>query len=102
MCPSEFECLCDGFGVCFQDEGDLGRWYELRERLKGVDEEIYYLRYNASEYVDAVEGSLRERSRIMGAQLQSLKESAFRRGEVSKVQALAAGRSWVPEDADAG
>jgi hypothetical protein len=26
VCPSEFECLCDGFGICFQDEGDLGTW----------------------------------------------------------------------------
>jgi predicted translin family RNA/ssDNA-binding protein len=65
-----------------------------------VDEEIYYLRYNASEYVNAVEGGLRDKSRIMGARLERLKESAFRRGEDPKVRALAAGRSWVPEDVD--
>jgi hypothetical protein len=62
--------------------------------------DIYYLRYNASEYVERVEGGLREKSRIIGTQLQKWKEGAFRRGEDPKVQALAAGRSWVQADKD--
>lgn len=100
VCLSEHECLCDGYGICFEDEGSLRRWYALRERKKGVDEEIYYLRYNASDYVNAVSDTLHEKSRSIGAQLQILKEKAFRRGGDPRVQALATGRSWMQADAD--
>lgn len=69
----------------------MRKWYGLREKLRRVDEEIRYSRYNANDCVDVVEVDLREKSRMMGEQLHRSKKCTLRRGEDPKVQALAAG-----------
>jgi hypothetical protein len=81
VCPSEHECLCEGYGICFEDEESLGSWYALRGKQKEIEREIFYLQYNASDSAHAVADTLRGKSEGMKTELEILKKEAFRRGE---------------------
>lgn len=40
LCPKTADCYCEGFGICFQDEGDLDRWMGLLERRNFLQDEL--------------------------------------------------------------
>lgn len=89
VCPSEHECFCDGYGLCFEDGQDgLKAWTDLREVQKQVDIEIHYLRYNdTTESVARVNDTLHRRRHELEAQLQDLRDIAYRRGEDPGIRA---------------
>lgn len=42
FCPDMFECACDGYGICFEDEKDFDLWYQVRwdrhQKIKQLDQ----------------------------------------------------------------
>jgi Protein of unknown function (DUF3431) len=88
VCPSELECFCDGYGLCFEEgQNGLKEWIHLKAMKKKVEVEIYYLRYNNTEYVATVNDTLHKRRDELETQLQSLRETAYRRGEDPAIRA---------------
>lgn len=89
VCPSEHECLCDGYGLCFEDgHSGLNKWTELWAAKRSVENEIYYLRYNDTKYVEMVNDTLYNERDALAAQLHLSRETAYRRGADPKIRAL--------------
>ncbi|KAF1815527.1 hypothetical protein P152DRAFT_464357 [Eremomyces bilateralis CBS 781.70] len=40
VCPAMHACYCDGYGVCFEDDEEFGRWFEVRWRMQGLEREL--------------------------------------------------------------
>ena len=116
FCPNQWSCYCDGYGVCFEDEGAFDYWFELRYDMQKLEEELTTWRGKAGKVEKyRQEGRLTESSNLeipeAGkdveleheiARLQSVMEDgrqrAIERGNDPQVRAKSAGRSWRPGD----
>ena len=93
LCPGENECFCDGYGICFEEgQKGLKEWTDLLEVKKKVENEIYYLRYNDTKHVVRVNATLHGKRKELQAELQRLREDAYRRGEDPEIRALSVER----------
>ena len=65
-CPSERECYCDGFGVCFGGEAQYSEFSELRRKKEALESELR--KFREKEKVakeNAKEGALRQVSGLV-------------------------------------
>jgi hypothetical protein len=101
FCPSQHECYCDGYGICFGDAtGDnLQHWLGLLKMREYLDEKLKDLRQEYAGNRDENEVTVveSEKSEVV-ATLDRLKAEAYRRGEDPRNRALEAGRPWKPGD----
>lgn len=87
-CPKESVCYCEGFGVCFEAEGEyavfkemVGRRKEIRERLEGV---MVDAGDGEGDFVDGESGEdvelIRERLASIELEVMELRDGALQRG----------------------
>ena len=99
-CPSQAQCYCDGYGICFEgrDEG-LKLWLEILREKENMDEELARLwkkgeKMRMSEKYKKV-AAHREKT---GRELDDMRDNAVRRGFDPKTRALECGREWNEGD----
>ncbi|KIV94484.1 hypothetical protein PV10_02248 [Exophiala mesophila] len=99
FCPSQHECYCDGFGICFggTTEANLQHWLDLQRKKELVDEKLVELRKDAEMNRQEIVIADKEKSALT-LRLDTLKAEAYRRGESPKERALECGRPWKPGD----
>lgn len=116
FCPNQWACYCDGYGVCFEDEGAFDYWFELRYNMQKLEEELTAWKDKADKVEEyRQEGKLTESSDLeipeAGknieleheiSRLQSVMEDgrqkAIQRGEDPTIRAKSAGRRWKRGD----
>lgn len=70
-CPAERVCYCDGYGVCFQGEGDYHRFAEMIERRKQYRKQLGIIREDSA---DGSDGDERLLSSSVGRDVSLLEE----------------------------
>lgn len=40
LCPKMADCYCEGYGICFQDDGELENWIEVLKRRHILQDEL--------------------------------------------------------------
>ncbi|KIX00911.1 uncharacterized protein Z518_09976 [Rhinocladiella mackenziei CBS 650.93] len=97
FCPSQHQCYCDGYGICFEGEIGLQNWLAtLREKEK-VDERLVQL-WDAGEKGGERYKRLARDSKRFGELLDQSRETAVRRGFDPKIRAEESGREWHEGD----
>ncbi|KAL2012397.1 hypothetical protein VTN00DRAFT_5115 [Thermoascus crustaceus] len=43
FCPDEYECYCQGYGVCFESKAQYERWFEMRREVGRLEREVQNL-----------------------------------------------------------
>ncbi|KAL2217354.1 hypothetical protein M432DRAFT_433182 [Thermoascus aurantiacus ATCC 26904] len=43
FCPDEYECYCDGYGVCFESREQYQHWFEMRDEVRALEAELQSL-----------------------------------------------------------
>lgn len=112
MCPDQHVCYCDGYGVCFEDEQEFDRWFELSGEKNGARGELddYVAKVDAwREFREGNGGTsvpeweepeaereegLRERLEMLEKELDEKRNKAVERGTDARVRAQIAGRTW--------
>ena len=99
FCPSQHECYCDGYGVCFggTTEAGLQSWLDLLKQRERADERLDELRRSSPDDLKSIAAASEERAGL-NTDLERLKEDAYTRGEDPKNRALECGRSWKEGD----
>ncbi|KAL9112895.1 MAG: hypothetical protein Q9227_002972 [Pyrenula ochraceoflavens] len=96
VCPSQHECYCDGYGICFPggDEGLndwlglRGDWEEAEKKLQEVTEEV------GNEEDERVVEARRKKDSFQEA-VDQTKQWAFERGDELRRRAVEEGRGWI-------
>lgn len=112
VCPDQHVCYCDGYGVCFEDEQEFDRWFELSGEKNGARGELddYVAKVDAwREFREGNGGTsvpeweepeaereegLRERLEMLEKELDEKRNKAVERGTDARVRAQIAGRTW--------
>lgn len=107
LCPDEFVCYCDGYGICFDGSEKLDEWFSISKRKDNISEQLSLLRSSKLEQDNVSSGASDdvEEERAMKDQMLELdirrykiKEAAFERGRNPQMRAEAAGRTWKDGD----
>lgn len=43
FCPDEYDCYCEGYGVCFESKAQYERWFEMRDEVGRLEREVQNL-----------------------------------------------------------
>jgi hypothetical protein len=99
FCPSQHQCYCDGYGICFggTTEAGLQHWLDLLKQREKADARLDGLRQNNPNDVEAIAATTRERD-ALNTELDRLKQEAYTRGEDPRNRALECGRPWKEGD----
>lgn len=92
FCPVESVCYCDGYGICFEGEAEYQQWFELRSKLRALQDK---LDNGGSE---SNEAQVKIEIGHLALDLQNRKNKAFERGKDPRIRALVAGRPWKEGD----
>jgi hypothetical protein len=100
FCPSQHQCYCDGYGICFpgRDAG-LKAWLDLLRDKELLDERLNKL-WKQGEKVrmgNKYKKAQAERTRV-GILLDDMREEAVRRGFDPETRARECGRVWKEGD----
>ena len=98
-CPSQHQCYCDGYGICFggTTEAGLQNWLDLLKQRDRADEKLHTQRQNSPNEPDSLAAMEKERD-ALNAELDILKQEAYKRGEDPRNRALECDRSWKEGD----
>ena len=99
FCPSQHQCYCDGYGICFGGTTDaaLQNWLDLLKKRERADAEFAGLPQSSPEDLRSLTAARVERD-ALNAELDRLKREAYRRGEDPRNRALECGRPWNDDD----
>jgi hypothetical protein len=100
FCPSQHQCYCDGYGICFEggDEG-LKTWLTLLKSKEKIDRKRVDIWERGGKARESQEYKrLTHESGLLGKQLDEMRENALRRGFDPKIRASACGRQWREGD----
>jgi hypothetical protein len=99
FCPSQHQCYCDGYGICFGGTTDaaLQNWLDLLKKLERADAELDDLPRSSPEELRSLTAARADRD-TLNAELERLRREAYRRGEDPRNRALECGRSWNEGD----
>lgn len=108
VCPDQHVCHCDGYGLCFEDNVEYQRWFEIRYNLIQKVKELNKLQGQGEEghaqdgvgplSVARVE-ELRKETEMMESDLAERKAAALRRGKSATIRAEISRREWKEGDA---
>jgi hypothetical protein len=99
FCPLQHQCYCDGYGICFGGTTGAGlqHWLELLKEREQEDANFVELVQNRPNDVDAIAATTQKRD-ALNAELDRLKQEAYKRGEDPRNRALECGRPWKEGD----
>jgi Protein of unknown function (DUF3431) len=99
FCPSQHQCYCDGYGICFggTTEAGLQNWLDLLKQRERADEMLDALRQNDPNNLGALAATIGERDQL-NKQLDKLKGEAYKRGEDPRNRAMECGRPYKEGD----
>ena len=99
FCPSQHQCYCDGYGICFggTTEAGLQNWLDLLKQRERADEMLDALRQNDPNNLGVLAATIGERDQL-NKQLDKLKEEAYKRGEDPRNRAMECGRPYKEGD----
>lgn len=99
FCPSQHRCYCDGYGVCFGGTTDaaLQHWLDLLKQRERADETLGALRSHDPDNMAALVSTTMEKDQL-NAELDRLKEAAYKRGEDPRNRARECGRPYSEGD----
>lgn len=95
LCPSMNACYCDGYGVCFGDDGRLDDWMTKLKKKEQIDEEMNWAKRRGED--EKVVQEIEDRRAILVKELDEEKDEAYKRGEKDTNRALARERSSESE-----
>jgi hypothetical protein len=92
LCPAMHMCYCDGFGVCFGSAERFQEFFDLRDKMRGLQKQV-------PDLVNPAEKELtRQMARNIDERLGVLKAEAFERGRDPRLRASEVGRVWREGD----
>jgi hypothetical protein len=99
FCPSQHECYCDGYGICFGGRTDaaLQHWLDLLKQRENADERLQAIWRNSPDDLHSITATIDKRD-ALNAELERLKQEAYKRGEDPRNRALECGRPWKEGD----
>ncbi|KAF2399707.1 hypothetical protein EJ06DRAFT_511919 [Trichodelitschia bisporula] len=115
-CPGMHECYCDGYGLCWEDEGSFQKWFEMRYYVRRDEWELLawgVIETGREEWLRMGEGrkagslprpekgkveEVKKRVEDGWKWLDYEREKALKRGEDPRVRARMAGRVWREGD----
>jgi hypothetical protein len=118
VCPNQWSCYCDGYGMCFKNEDEFDYWFELQYNRRNLQYELKLWNQHADkveEYrqkgrLEGIEGSdleippagrnieLRTEIDRLTAIMDDGRQKALERGRDPRFRAMAAGRPWKDGD----
>lgn len=97
FCPDQHVCHCDGYGLCFEDDDEFDKWFDVRDRKRDVEREMRRLR--GEGVLDSrTEREMEDAVAVLNKELDERRLRALRRGTDPRVRAAIAGRQWNPGD----
>lgn len=97
FCPSPHVCYCDGYGVCFENEVEFEKWFEVRDQKRVVEREMRRLR--GLGLLDGwTEGEMSDQVADLNGELDERRLRALERGTDPRIRATIAGRKWALGD----
>jgi hypothetical protein len=95
FCPSQHQCYCDGYGICFggTTEAGLQNWLDLLKQRERADEMLDALRQNDPNNLGALAATSGERDQL-NKELDRLKKEAYKKGEDPRNRAMECGRPY--------
>ena len=85
FCPSQDECYCDGYGICFGGDNQLQDWLNVLRQREIADEELGKLAEDKSSDEATVHEYLRKREEI-NKTVEQMKHEAYERGDRMREQ----------------
>ncbi|KAH8701004.1 hypothetical protein BGW36DRAFT_139297 [Talaromyces proteolyticus] len=117
-CPSANACLCDGFGICFDNDAQIDTYYQTMWRIRDAKDELkdwvqqdgildedarISLSLDEMEDAELAEGDskgilLTAEVEEKTAELEKMKQEALKKGEQALWRAYSAGRKYHQGD----
>jgi hypothetical protein len=99
FCPSQHQCYCDGYGICFggTTEAGIQNWLHLLKQRERTDETLKALEQNNPTDLGAPAATIGQRDQL-NKELDALKEEAYKRGEDPRNRAMDCGRPYKEGD----
>ncbi|KAL9108655.1 MAG: hypothetical protein Q9227_006601 [Pyrenula ochraceoflavens] len=80
FCPSQDDCYCDGYGICFGGDDKLQEWLDTLRRMELVGDQLKDLA--DQELGDSPESlELQQKREALNGLVQKLKQDAYDRGD---------------------
>ena len=96
-CPSQHQCYCEGYGVCFEGrEEGLSKWLGVLRAREGVDEKVRRLKLKGKKGKGYM--LLVRESESIGRRLGEMRDEALKRGKDPRLRAEECGRVWREGD----
>ncbi|KAK3077964.1 hypothetical protein LTS18_008796, partial [Coniosporium uncinatum] len=116
VCPSMYQCYCDGYGVCFKGEREFDKWFEIRyyrnqaqlklDHWHEVAQQVEVLKNDGNEAAlaemqrpnEEEKEALEKEIELLEAELAVRKKAAMERGKHARIRAAESGREWHEGD----
>ncbi|KAL9107575.1 MAG: hypothetical protein Q9227_007575 [Pyrenula ochraceoflavens] len=79
-CPSQDDCYCDGYGICFGGDYKLQEWLDILRRREITDERLSEVTAKKPANEDQIFALTQEREKLQEA-VEQLKKDAYDRGD---------------------
>ena len=95
VCPSQHECYCDGYGICFPggDEG-LGDWLGMLSEYERADREMQEL-MDRKQDEDAEVLEAKTKKERLGGMVERMKKWAYEMGDEMRRRAIEEGKDRI-------